>query len=199
MIQINNTIVSSDVVSKKFVCDLTACQGECCVAGASGAPLEDEELGVLEDIYEKVEPYLTKEGKKAVKKYGKFVIDSDGDYVTPLVGGDKECAYTIFEDGMAKCGIEKAWADGVVKFRKPISCHLYPIRIDKLKSQLAELDALGQLHRQELHGAIDPLRRQLAQSIDGVRCGQAVFVGLGGCVGGAAHFNRQGRQGEFEF
>ena len=141
MIQINNTIVSSDVVSKKFVCDLTACQGECCVAGASGAPLEDEELGVLEDIYEKVEPYLTKEGKKAVKKYGKFVIDSDGDYVTPLVGGDKECAYTIFEDGMAKCGIEKAWADGVVKFRKPISCHLYPIRIDKLKSQLAELDA----------------------------------------------------------
>ena len=136
MIQINNTIVSSDVVSKKFVCDLTACQGECCVAGASGAPLEDEELGVLEDIYEKVEPYLTKEGKKAVKKYGKFVIDSDGDYVTPLVGGDKECAYTIFEDGMAKCGIEKAWADGVVKFRKPISCHLYPIRIDKLKSQL---------------------------------------------------------------
>ena len=134
MIQINNTIVSSDVVSKKFVCDLTACQGECCVAGASGAPLEEDELGVLEDIYDKVEPYLTKEGKKAVKKYGKYVIDSDGDYVTPLVGGDKECAYTIFEDGMAKCGIEKAWADGVVKFRKPVSCHLYPIRIDKLKS-----------------------------------------------------------------
>lgn len=136
MIQIGNAVISSDVISKKFVCDLSACKGECCVAGESGAPLDEEELGILDDIYDKIEPYMTKEGKKAVKKYGKYLVDSDGDFVTPLVNGNQECAYTIFENGVAKCGIEKAWADGVIKFRKPISCHLYPIRIDKLKSGL---------------------------------------------------------------
>ncbi|MBL0340327.1 MAG: DUF3109 family protein [Bacteroidetes bacterium] len=134
MIQIGNALVSSEIFEKKFVCDLDKCRGACCVEGDSGAPLEKEELAILEKIYPKVAPYLSEDGRKSIEKYGKYLIDSDGDYVTPLVNGELECAYTIFENGLAKCGIEKAYEDGKIKFKKPISCHLYPIRIQKLKS-----------------------------------------------------------------
>jgi len=134
MIQLENSLISDDVIRKQFVCDLERCKGACCVEGESGAPLEDDELKILDEIYPAVRPFLTPEGRAAVKKYGKYLIDSDGDYVTPLVGGDRECAYTIFENGIAKCGIEKAWEKGRVEFRKPISCHLYPIRIKKLRT-----------------------------------------------------------------
>lgn len=129
MIEIGKTLVSLDVVEKQFVCDLNACKGACCIHGDSGAPLEDGEESILEEIYDDVEPYLTEKGKKAIKKYGKWLVDSDGDKVTPLVGGDKECAYTIFENDIAFCGIEKAYREGKVKWAKPVSCHLYPIRI----------------------------------------------------------------------
>jgi hypothetical protein len=129
MIEIGKTLVSLDVVEKQFVCDLNACKGACCIHGDSGAPLEDGEETILEEIYDDVEPYLTEKGKKAIKKYGKWLVDSDGDKVTPLVGGNKECAYTIFENDIAFCGIEKAYRDGKVKWAKPVSCHLYPIRI----------------------------------------------------------------------
>lgn len=134
MIQIGKTIISSEVVEKQFVCDLEKCRGACCVEGESGAPLEPEELGILDAIYKSVEPLLTADGRKSIKKYGRYLIDSDGDYVTPLVNGELECAYTVFENGIAKCGIEKAWEQGLISFRKPISCHLYPIRISRLKS-----------------------------------------------------------------
>ena len=157
MIQVGNVLVSADVTAKKFVCDLEKCKGACCVAGDSGAPLEDDELAILDDIYDKVEPFLTTAGKKAIKKYGKYLIDSDGDFVTPLVNGDQECAYTIFENGMAKCGIEKAYEEGAVKFRKPISCHLYPIRIEKLGSGM---DALN-YHKWELCKAACALGKKL--------------------------------------
>lgn len=134
MIQIGNTIISSEIFEKKFVCDLEKCRGACCVEGDSGAPLDKDELKVLDKIYPQVKPYLSEDGIKSIEKYGKYLIDSDGDYVTPLVNGELECAYTIFEGGIAKCGIEKAYLDGKIKFHKPISCHLYPIRIQKLKS-----------------------------------------------------------------
>jgi hypothetical protein len=104
------------------------------VEGESGAPLEEGELAVLDRIYENVKPYLTAEGRKTISKYGRYVVDSDGDYVTPLVNGDEECAYTVYDKGIAQCGIERAFLDGKTKFRKPISCHLYPIRVNKLKS-----------------------------------------------------------------
>lgn len=133
MIEIGNTLISDDVVEKKFVCDLNACKGACCVHGDSGAPLEDEETEILEKIYPKVKPYLNEKGIAAIEAQGKWLTDSDGDKVTPLVDGNKECAYTIFENGFAFCGIEKAWKDGKVKFRKPVSCHLYPVRISKYK------------------------------------------------------------------
>lgn len=137
MLAIGETIVSGDVLEKRFVCDLNACKGACCVAGESGAPLDKEELSILKNIYNKVKPYLTEEGRQAIAKYGTHVIDSDGDYVTPLVNGDLECAYTIFENGFAKCGIEKAWEEKKIDFRKPVSCHLYPVRVDVSKNLVA--------------------------------------------------------------
>jgi hypothetical protein len=86
-----------------------------------------------------VKPYMTPQGVKAVEQFGKYMIDSDGEFVTPLVEGNKECAYTIVENGIALCGIEKAYRNGDIDFYKPISCHLYPIRIKKT----TEYDALN--------------------------------------------------------
>ena len=139
MIIIENALVSDDVVEKQFVCNLTACKGICCIAGDSGAPLDYEETDVLEKIYDKVKPYMTPQGIKAVEQFGKYMVDSDGEFVTPLVEGNKECAYTIFENGTALCGIEKAYRAGDIDFYKPMSCHLYPIRIKKM----ADYDAVN--------------------------------------------------------
>ena len=108
MIAIDKTLVSDDLLERKFVCDLAACKGECCVAGDSGAPLEPEEEAILTSILPEVIPYMNKEGIKEIKKSGVALIDSDGDLVTPLVDGVKHCAFVIFEDSIAKCAIEKA-------------------------------------------------------------------------------------------
>jgi len=131
MLQIDKTLISFDIFEKKFVCDLGVCKGECCVEGDSGAPLDDEETKILEEIYPVVEKYMTKAGIKAVKKQGKWIVDSDGDKVTPLVN-NKECAY-IYKDnnGIVFCAIEKAFLEKEIDFQKPVSCHLYPIRITK--------------------------------------------------------------------
>jgi hypothetical protein len=131
MIIIDKTIVSDDLLDKKFVCALDKCKGACCVAGDSGAPLDWEETAIIEDVYEKVKPYMTDEGIKSVDIYGKWLIDSDGDFVTPLIDGVKQCAYVFFEQGIAKCAFEKAFYEGEVEWKKPISCHLYPVRITK--------------------------------------------------------------------
>ena len=128
MIAVGNTLVSDDVLKESFVCNLTKCKGECCVSGDSGAPLEVPELKILDEIYSKVEPYLSEKGKEAISNQGKYIKDWDDEYTTPLIEG-KECAYTIFEGGVAQCGIEKAYLAGDISYKKPISCHLYPIRI----------------------------------------------------------------------
>ncbi|MBL0105632.1 MAG: DUF3109 family protein [Bacteroidetes bacterium] len=133
MIAIGNTLISEDIFEKNFVCDLNACKGACCVKGDYGAPLEDDELAILDSIYDKVKPYLTESGIKAIEKQGKYIRYERKEWVTPLAKG-KECAYTIFDDGVAKCGIEKAYYEGKVDWKKPISCHLYPIRITKQKN-----------------------------------------------------------------
>jgi len=133
MIAIENTLVSDLLLEKKFVCDLHACKGACCVEGESGAPLEKEEIEILQGILEKVKPFMNAEGIAEVEKEGVFVIDSDGDIVTPLVEGDKHCAFAVFEKGIAACAIEKAYLAGKIKFKKPVSCHLYPVRITKYK------------------------------------------------------------------
>ncbi len=134
MIAIDQTVVSEELLEKKFVCDLARCKGACCVEGESGAPLDKEELKLLEEVYPIVKDSLSKEGRESIEEQGVYVTDNEGDLVTPLVGGYRECAYTIFENGIAKCSIEKAYFEGKTKFRKPMSCHLYPVRITKYKS-----------------------------------------------------------------
>lgn len=134
MLSIGKTLVSEEVVSNKFVCDLKKCKGACCVEGESGAPLEKEELKELEKVYPAVKPYLTAEGTKTIDEKGLYLIDDDGDYVTPLMGDGGACAFTVFENGTASCGIEKAYNDGKIDFRKPVSCHLYPVRITRYKN-----------------------------------------------------------------
>jgi hypothetical protein len=133
MLQIDNTLVSLDVIEKNFVCDLLKCKGACCVHGDSGAPLEENELEIIENIYPSIKKYLTKEGDEAIKANGAYTIDQDGDYVTTLVN-NKECAYVFFENKIAKCAIEKAFYDGAIEFKKPISCHLYPVRVKKYRN-----------------------------------------------------------------
>ncbi|MFN3404079.1 MAG: DUF3109 family protein [Cytophagaceae bacterium] len=131
MIVIGNTVISDDVADKKFVCDLIKCKGACCVEGDAGAPLNDDELPVFGEIFEQVKPYLSKEGLRAIKKQGFYVKDQDDEYSTPTING-RECAYAIYDkNGILKCAIEQAWIDGKITYKKPISCHLYPIRITR--------------------------------------------------------------------
>jgi len=129
MIEVQNTLVHEDIISENFVCNLNRCKGACCVEGDSGAPLEKSELAILEEIYPIVKPYMTEKGIQAIEEAGTWVKDFEGDYTTPCVDGNKECAYVIFENGISKCAIEKAYEDGKTHWKKPISCHLYPIRI----------------------------------------------------------------------
>ena len=134
MIKVGEVLVSDDVAKKEFVCNLEKCKGACCVEGDYGAPLEEDELDMLKKVYPKIKRYLTKEGIAAIEEQGTHVIDPDGDYSTPTIGG-KECAYAHYDaKGVLKCGIEEAYNDGKIKWKKPISCHLYPIRITKKKN-----------------------------------------------------------------
>lgn len=131
MIEIEGKIVSRDVFEKQFVCDLKKCKGACCVAGDSGAPLLREEMEILDADYDRIQPFLRPEGIAAIEKSGVAIIDKEGDLTTTLVNGN-ECAFVVFDDlGTALCGIEQAHAAGATTFLKPISCHLYPIRIKK--------------------------------------------------------------------
>lgn len=134
MIEHRGTLISEDLFERRFVCDLNACKGACCVAGSSGAPLEVEEEALLQELWPKIRPYIPEKGQRAIDEHGVSELDEDGDLVTTLVEGRGECAFTVFdEQGIALCGVERAWKDGAIPFRKPISCHLYPIRIEKLK------------------------------------------------------------------
>ena len=132
MILVGNAVLSDDIKENFFVCDLEACKGACCVEGDSGAPLEDDETKILEEIYPFVKDYITEEGRQAIAAQGTWVIDSDGDKVTPTLGAKRECAYALYDQrGILKCGIEQAYLDGKISWKKPISCHLYPIRVTK--------------------------------------------------------------------
>ena len=128
MIEIDDKIVSADILRECFACDLAQCKGICCVEGNAGAPLEAEEVEILEREYEAYKPYMPPEGIEAVERQGFMVVDCDGDLTTPLVD-DAECAYAYRENGVTLCAVEKAWQEGRTPFRKPISCHLYPIRL----------------------------------------------------------------------
>ncbi|MDD4820443.1 MAG: DUF3109 family protein [Flavobacteriales bacterium] len=135
MIQIKNTLISDDILTECFVCDIQKCKGECCIAGDSGAPVDENEKSIMEKILPEVLPYMTEKGRSTAEKLGAWVVDSyDQTSVTPLVDG-KECAYLVKnEQGISLCAIEQAYNDGKIKFRKPISCALYPIRLSPLMS-----------------------------------------------------------------
>ena len=128
MFQLGKTIVSEDILQKDFVCNLSACKGSCCVNGDAGAPLSEEETKILVEIYPKVKPFLRKEGIEAIEKLGTSVIGADGTLETTLID-EKDCAYVIFDGKTALCGIEQAYNQGVISWKKPVSCHLYPIRV----------------------------------------------------------------------
>ena len=131
MIQIDSTIVSLDIFEKQFVCHLAKCKGLCCVCGESGAPLTDDEITILQEAYPKVKPYMTLAGIAVVEQQGVYNTDFDNDKVTPLIGDGEDCVYSFNEKGIYYCAIEKAFMNGEIGFRKPVSCHLYPIRITK--------------------------------------------------------------------
>jgi len=136
MIQIGDKIVSRELFENHFICDLPSCHGNCCVIGDSGAPLEEDEAVVLSNHINEIRPYLRKEALRAIDEQGSWVIDDDGDKVTPLIGRE-ECAYVVFNDGIARCAIEQAFEEGTISFRKPVSCHLYPIRVNKMGKGIA--------------------------------------------------------------
>ena len=129
MFQLGKTIVSESIIEKEFMCNLSACKGACCVDGDAGAPLDAAEAKILEDIYPKIKPFLRKEGIEVIEKQGTSVVTTFGDLETPLING-ADCAYVIFDDKKtALCGIEEAYNQGEIKWKKPVSCHLYPVRV----------------------------------------------------------------------
>ncbi len=136
MIQIDDKIVSLDVIEETFVCDLNACKGICCVDGDAGAPVEQSEIKQIEEAFDKVKKYLSEKKLKEIEKQGLVEKDVDGDYVTPCVDGG-ECVYLTKENEIFKCVFEIAYRKGEIDFLKPISCHLYPIRLSKYDNFIA--------------------------------------------------------------
>ena len=134
MIAIDKVLISDEIVEEQFVCDLNKCKGGCCEDGDAGAPLEKAELAHMKDVYETVKPYLTKEGITEIETKGKYLYDQEFGWVTPTIMG-KMCAYGFRDErNIIKCGIEQAYNDGKIDWKKPISCHLFPIRIKKTRS-----------------------------------------------------------------
>lgn len=135
MIEHHNTLISEELFEKQFVCNLDACKGACCEVGDSGAPLTPDEAKLIERHYEAIKPYMSDRGIKAVAEQGcTSVVDMDGELVTPLVQEYAECVFAKKDGkGVWQCGIEQAYHDGKIGFNKPLSCHLYPIRVTKLK------------------------------------------------------------------
>jgi hypothetical protein len=135
VIVVENILISDDVVEKQFVCDLGKCKGGCCEEGDAGAPLEDEELDIIIDMYEKIKPYLSEAAIAEVERKGKYVYHKEFGWVTPTLGNDNEiCVYGYRDEkGIIKCAFEQAYYDGVIPWKKPISCHLFPIIVKKGK------------------------------------------------------------------
>jgi hypothetical protein len=133
VIVIDNILVSDEVVEKQFVCDLNKCKGGCCEDGDAGAPLDDSELDIILELYEKVKPYLTEASIAEIERKGKYVYSKEFGWVTPTLGNDREiCVYGVRDEkGIIKCAFEQAYYDGVIAWKKPVSCHLFPIIVSK--------------------------------------------------------------------
>ena len=157
MLSLGKTIISSAIFEEKFACDIEKCRGHCCLHGDSGAPLEEEEAQILGGVWPILKKYMRPEGIRAVQQKGTSMTDSDGDLVTPLIG-NAECAYAQYVNGIYYCAIEKAWMEKKISFRKPISCHLFPVRIKKYE----EFDAVNY---EELKICSPAVRRGKAENI----------------------------------
>jgi len=142
MLIVGNVLVSEELIDKNFCCDLAQCKGICCVEGDSGAPVAPDEVAELEDHYPDYQKYMTEEGVAVVENGGTFVFNGGDSFDTPLVESNDACAFAFFEDGVAKCAIEKCFRKGEIPFRKPISCYLYPIRV----SRVGDYEALNYDH-----------------------------------------------------
>ncbi len=137
MFQLKNTIVSEDILDEQFACNLSLCKGQCCIEGEAGAPVEDAEREILDAIFPLIKDLLTPEGVKAIEEQGTYTTNIRGEHETTLIDGEA-CAYSIIdEQGIAGCGIEKAYIEKRIDFRKPISCHLYPVRVTEYKTLTA--------------------------------------------------------------
>lgn len=137
MFQIGKTLVSEEILENDFVCNISACKGECCIAGDAGAPVLDEEIEKLNEVYPKIKHLLRPEGIAALEEEGTYTTSDFGEHETTLVN-QKECAFVTFDEkGTACCGIEQGYNKGLVDWKKPISCYLYPIRVQKLTNFLA--------------------------------------------------------------
>ena len=129
MVQIDDVVVSLDVFREKFICNLDACKGQCCIEGDAGAPLEEEEVAEVEKVLPGIWDQLSPQAREIIDRQGVCYTDQDGDLVTSIVNG-KDCVFTCYDEkGCCYCAIEKAYRDGKVDFYKPVSCHLYPIRV----------------------------------------------------------------------
>lgn len=173
MIEIDDKIISTEIITEEFCCPLEECKGECCVEGNAGAPLEIEEVDILEEEYENYKPFMTPEGIEVVEREGFMYVDTDGDYCTPLVN-DAECAYSVVENGLTLCAIEKAYRAGKTSFKKPISCHLYPIRVKRFSNGSYGLN----LHRWDICRCAFACGRR-----DGVKLYRALKEPLERCFG----------------
>jgi hypothetical protein len=136
LIELDDKIISTQIFDKKFVCDLNSCKGACCVEGDAGAPLTWEEVEIIQENLEKIKPFMRQEGIEIIAKSDVFYLDEEDQPVTSLVN-HKECVFVQFENGIAKCSIEQANKEGSLSFKKPISCHLYPIRLKKFNDYTA--------------------------------------------------------------
>jgi hypothetical protein len=138
MIIIENILVSDELVQEQFVCDLIKCKGGCCVDGDAGAPLLPEERANIDEVLPAVKPYLNERSLMEIEKQGNYVWDNEFGWVTPAIDGGV-CVYAVTDDlGIVKCGIEQAYRDGKVNWKKPISCHLFPVRIKQSKDATQE-------------------------------------------------------------
>lgn len=159
MIAIDNVLVSNQIIDEQFVCDLNKCKGGCCVDGDAGAPLENKELKEIDAVFEAVLPYLSEVSKSELEKQGRYVYDKEFGWVTPTINSSV-CVYGIKDvNGIVKCSIEQAYNDGKVAWKKPLSCHLYPIRIKK--SRDGKTDLVNYEPRQDLCKAACSLGKKL--------------------------------------
>lgn len=134
MFQLGKTLISEEIIKNDFLCNLSACKGACCIDGEAGAPVEPEEREIMEKIYPKVKTYLRKEGIAAIEAQGVYITRENGEIETPLIN-EADCAYVTFDEkGTALCAIEEAYNQGDIDWKKPVSCHLYPVRVQEYSS-----------------------------------------------------------------